>query len=123
MDVFDTIAAIATPYGEGGIAVIRVSGPGAFSIVETCFSRSSKKNGSFRDFPSHTIHHGYLCKESALIDEVLVSVFRSPRSYTGEDSVEISCHGGLIVARNVLETVLDAGARLADPLLVQLLIN
>ncbi len=115
MDVFDTIAAIATPYGEGGIAVIRVSGPGAFSIVETCFSSSSKKKGPFRDVPSHTIHHGYLCKETALIDEVLVSVFRSPRSYTGEDSVEISCHGGLIVARNVLETVLDAGARLADP--------
>ena len=115
MDALDTIAAIATPHGEGGIAVIRVSGPAAFLTLEACFTPSSKKAGPLKELPSHTIHHGYFYKEEILIDEVLVSIFRSPRSYTGEDSVEISCHGGLIVARNVLEAVLDAGVRLAEP--------
>jgi tRNA modification GTPase len=111
----DTIAAIATPSGEGGIAVIRVSGGKAFQIIDTCFKAISKNLHSLTEVSSHTIHHGYIIQDQDIVDEVLVSVFKSPRSYTGENSVEIGCHGGFVIARKVLETILDAGARLAEP--------
>ncbi|MBR5979109.1 MAG: 50S ribosome-binding GTPase, partial [Verrucomicrobia bacterium] len=111
----DTIAAIATPSGEGGIAVIRVSGGKAFQIVDTCFRATSRKKQSLTEVPTHTIHHGHIIQGQDIVDEVLVSVFKSPRSYTGENSVEIGCHGGFVIARKVLETILDAGARLAEP--------
>jgi tRNA modification GTPase len=108
----DTIAAIATPIGEGGIAVIRISGEGAISVCDPLFA--GKK--SLFDVPSHTIHYGkFLNRTGEIIDEVLVSVFHAPRSYTGEESVEISCHGGLYVTNKILSTVLDNGARMADP--------
>lgn len=108
----DTIAAIATPIGEGGISVIRVSGREAISICDLLFV--GKK--PLREASSHTVHYGrFLNKEGNLIDEVLVSVFRAPNSYTGEESVEISCHGGMYVTNNILSSVLSNGARLADP--------
>lgn len=113
--VGDTIAAIATPCGEGGIAVIRVSGLKACPIVEQCFFPSSHKTKKLSLCLTHTVHHGYIKKNNSVVDEVLVTVFHAPHSYTGEESVEISCHGGFVIARNVLETVLDAGARLAEP--------
>lgn len=105
------IAAIATPIGEGGIAVIRVSGKGAIQKVHSCF-----RGRDLTKADSHTVHFGRIVKKGGLVvDEVLVTVFRSPKSYTGEDTVEISCHGGVLVTQQVLETVLEQGVRAAEP--------
>ncbi|HTY10444.1 MAG TPA: tRNA uridine-5-carboxymethylaminomethyl(34) synthesis GTPase MnmE [Bacteroidota bacterium] len=108
----DTIAAIATPLGEAGISMIRVSGSAAIETVERVFQGTI----SLFDAPSHTVHHGRVVHPNdGLVDDVLVSVFRRPRSYTGEDIVEISCHGSYYVSRKILETVIGSGARMADP--------
>jgi tRNA modification GTPase len=109
----DTIAAVATPMGEGGIAVIRISGPEAVPIADRIY-RGKKK---LVEVPSHTVHYGHVVRPDTgeRLDEVLVTVMRGPRTFTREDVVEISCHGGMIPVRNVLEAVLDAGARLAEP--------
>jgi tRNA modification GTPase len=108
----DTIAAVATPPGEGAIAVIRISGPGAFEIGDRVF-RGRRALSASRGF---TLHLGRIVGgEGEDIDEVMASVFRAPRSYTGEDSVELSCHGGQFVTTAVLRAVLAAGARSADP--------
>ena len=105
------IAAIATPIGEGGIAVVRVSGMGALEIVEQCF-RGKKLSAA----DSHTVHFGKIVKKDGrVVDEVLATLFRSPKSYTGEDTVEISCHGGVLVTQAVLETILALGIRSAKP--------
>lgn len=110
----DTIAAIATPVGEGGIAVIRISGSAAFSIVQKIFSSSNKQ--SLKQALSHTIHLGkILDADGKVVDQVLASLFQTPHSYTGEDTVEISCHGGLVVSRKILELLYHAGARPAGP--------
>lgn len=106
----DAIAAIATPVGEGGIAVIRISGAAAVSVAARVF-----KGADLKSVPSHTVHFGRIVRNGEVLDEVLATVFRSPRSYTGEDTVEISCHGGVLVSQMVLETVLAAGARAAGP--------
>ena len=99
------IAAIATPIGEGGIAVIRVSGRGAIAKVQECF-----KGKDLAALPSHTIHFGrILDPKGRLVDKVLVSLFHSPKSYTGEETVEISCHGGILVTQRVYETLLATG--------------
>lgn len=108
----DTIAAIATPLGEGAIAVVRVSGTAAITTTDKVF-RGKRR---LADTPSHTARYGVLVDEDGNhVDEVVATVFRSPNSYTGEDSVEISCHGGVFVTRKVLQTVLAAGARQASP--------
>jgi len=108
----DTIAAIATPLGEAGISLIRVSGAKAIEVVGSIFQGKS----SLFEALSHTIHHGRIIHpQDGLVDDVLVSVFRKPHSYTGDDGVEISCHGSYYVSRKVLETVIGAGARMADP--------
>ena len=105
------IAAIATPIGEGGIAVIRVSGKGAIEKVQQCF-----KGKGLAGAGSHTVHFGRIVKKDGrTVDEVLATVFRAPRSYTGEDTVEISCHGGVLVTQAVLETILEQGVRAAEP--------
>lgn len=110
IDQKKAIAAIATPVGEGGIAVIRVSGKDAFEKLSTIFTG---KNLSKAD--SHTVHFGKIVDSNNLpVDEVLATVFRSPRSYTGEDTVEISCHGGVLVTQKVLETILATGVRAAE---------
>jgi len=109
----DTIAAISTPLGEGGIAVIRVSGNDAIRICDRIFDSKT----SLEQVSSHTVHYGYI-KDPATgerIEEVLVTVMRAPRSFTKEDVVEISCHGGLISVHKVLELLLVNGARLAEP--------
>ncbi len=111
----DTIAAIATPLGEGGLAVIRLSGPEALSVADRCFIPSGRAAPKPSAAPSHTLHLGRIAREGSTVDEVLLAVMRAPRTYTREDIVEISCHGGLLPARRVLETVLAAGARLAHP--------
>jgi tRNA modification GTPase len=111
----DTIAAIATPLGEGGLAVIRVSGAKAFEIADLCFRSSRAKGGKPSEAESHTLHHGHVMRDGAKVDEVLLAVMRAPRTYTCEDVIEISCHGGLLPAKAVLDTMLAAGARLALP--------
>jgi tRNA modification GTPase len=108
----DTIAAIATPMGEGAIAVIRLSGKNAIGVADRVFRGKRLLTSS----KSHTAHYGYLVDpDENRIDEVVSTVYRSPHSYTGEDCVEISCHGGMLVTRKILETILKAGARLAEP--------
>ncbi|MBO8125664.1 MAG: tRNA uridine-5-carboxymethylaminomethyl(34) synthesis GTPase MnmE [Firmicutes bacterium] len=114
--MIDTIAAISTPLGEGGIGVIRVSGPDAVEIVDKVFVPAGKGAGYLKTVPSHTVHYGHIITDQGdYIDEVLVTVMRAPRTYTREDTVEISCHGGITPVRAVLERVLEAGARLAEP--------
>lgn len=112
--ITDTIAAIATPIGSGGIGVIRISGPGALEAASRTFGSSS---AIIESFATHTAHYGPLHhpQTSQHIDDVVLTVFRAPRSYTGEDVVEISCHGGITTVRAVLEAVLAAGPRLAEP--------
>src|SRR3989344_1191197 len=106
----DTIAAIATPPGEGAISIIRISGPQAFPVAQKIFSRALTR------LPSHTAHYGrILSQEGETLDMVLLLLMRAPRSYTGEDSVEISCHGGSLITRRVLERAIEAGARPAQP--------
>jgi len=104
-----TIAAIATPPGEGGIAVIRISGKEAISIAASIFS------GPVTTYKSHTCHFGQVLDGNEVIDEALIIVMRAPRSYTGEDTVEIQCHGGSLISKRVLEVTLKAGAKAAGP--------
>lgn len=111
----DTIAALATPLGEGGLAVLRVSGPAAFSIVDACFRPAGGRHRKPSAAESHTVHYGHIVQSGRELDDVLIAVFRNPRSFTGEDTVEVSCHGGVLITRLVLETLLGAGARLAEP--------
>ncbi len=111
----DTIAAIATPLGEGGLAVIRLSGPGAFGIAEACFRPAGKTSEKPTAARSHTVHYGKIVRAGREVDEVLLTVFRAPRTFTREDVVEISCHGGLLPARLTLDALLESGARLAEP--------
>ena len=111
----DTIAAIATPLGEGGLAVLRLSGENALIIADKCFlpvGTSSRKPSAAG---THTVQFGKIVRGDEVIDEVLLAVFRAPRTFTREDTVEISCHGGLLPAKLVLDTLLRNGARLAEP--------
>ena len=107
----DTIAAIATGMTAAGIGIVRVSGPEAISTAARIF----KGRKPLEDALSHTLMHGMIEKDGVSYDEVVVSVFRAPHSYTGEDTVEINCHGGLFVTRKVLSLVVSEGARLAEP--------
>ena len=111
----DTIAAIATPLGEGGLAVIRVSGPQAMAVADRCFVPGGTQARPLSEAPTHTLHYGHVTRDGRVVDEVMAAVMRAPRTFTAEDTVEISCHGGLLPARLVLEAVLAAGARLAHP--------
>ncbi|HOX03840.1 MAG TPA: tRNA uridine-5-carboxymethylaminomethyl(34) synthesis GTPase MnmE [Candidatus Paceibacterota bacterium] len=111
----DTIAAVATPLGEGGLAVIRISGPGAMAVADACFRPAGFRALKPSEAPSHTVHYGRVMQGGQTVDDVLLTVMRAPRTYTREDVVEISVHGGLLVARRALEAVLASGARLAHP--------
>jgi tRNA modification GTPase len=111
----DTIAAISTPLGQGGIGIVRMSGPGALAIADAIFHA---KNGMpVSDARSHALLYGRIQdpRDGRTIDEALVSVMRSPQSYTREDVVEVNCHGGMVAVRTVLELMLHSGARLAEP--------
>lgn len=103
---FDTIAAIATPIGTGGVGVIRISGDKSFEIAEKIYSKQNLKAGE--------ISHGWILDNDKKIDEVLILPFKNPNSYTGEDIIEIHCHGGVNVVRNILDIVLKNGARMAE---------
>lgn len=107
-----TIAAISTPLGEGGIGIVRLTGPDAIGVAAGLFR--SARGDSLEDAPTHTLHYGQIMVGERLIDEVLVSVMRPPRTYTREDIVEINCHGGIVATRAVLDAVLSAGARMAE---------
>src|SRR5580692_4265610 len=107
----DTIAAIATPLGEGGLAVIRISGVSALAVADKCFAPIGKSAGKPSSAPSHTIHYGRIVHRGRNVDEVMIAVLRAPRTLTREDVVEITCHGGLLAAKTVLDTVLACGAR------------
>ncbi len=111
----DTIVAISTPLGEGGIGIVRISGKDAIQIADEIFS--SPKDISLRDTESYRIRYGHIYDHSTKrkIDEVLVTVMRAPHSYTRQDIVEINCHGGMIALSNTLDLVLQKGARLAEP--------
>ena len=110
----DTIAAISTAVSASGIGIIRVSGAQAMEIADRVY-RSKIKDKKLTDVPTHTIHYGHICDGEEIIDEVLVMVMRAPRTFTGEDTVEIDCHGGIYAMKKVLDTVLKQGARIADP--------
>src|SRR6516162_6174394 len=111
----DTITAIATPLGEGGLAVVRISGPQALAIADMCFQPAGKNSLKPSAAPTHTIQFGKIIRGEKVIDEVLLAVLREPRTFTREDTVEISCHGGLLPAKLVLDAVLEQGSRLALP--------
>lgn len=117
MNLEDTITAISTPAGEGGISVIRISGKNAFTICSHNFykDKNGKRKETIDNKKTHTVHFGYFYKGSELIDEVLVTVFRNPNSYTGEDVIEISSHGGYLIAGKILSELIKNGARLAEP--------
>ncbi|MGB1392688.1 MAG: tRNA uridine-5-carboxymethylaminomethyl(34) synthesis GTPase MnmE [Flavobacteriaceae bacterium] len=109
----DTIIALATPSGAGAIAVIRLSGSKAIAMVDASFkSISTKKLVSQK---THTIHLGHIVEDSRVLDEVLVSVFKNPKSYTGEDVVEISCHGSSYIQQEIIQLFVRNGARIANP--------
>ena len=111
---FDTIAAISTPPGEGGIGIVRVSGEDALTIIDRLYQMNEKK---LSRMDSHTVHYGHIVdpKKNQVIDEVMVSVLKGPKTYTREDIVEINTHGGMLVTNQVLQAVLSQGARLAQP--------
>ena len=111
----DTIAAIATPIGEGGLAVIRISGTQALAVADKIFSPVGKQSLKPSAAASHTIQFGHVVRDGKTIDEVLIAVMRAPRTFTREDIVEITCHGGILPAKLVLDAVLANGARMAEP--------
>ena len=110
----ETICAIATPPGQGAIAIIRLSGPDALLICEEIFS-PKKIDLKITEAATHTIHFGTIYKDQEILDEVLVSVFREPHSYTGENAVEISCHGSSYIQQKIVELLISKGARHAKP--------
>ncbi len=110
----DTIAAAATAMSNSGIGIIRISGEESLAVIDRIY-RSKGETKILSQMPSHTIHYGYICDGETVIDEVLVLIMKSPNSYTAEDTVEIDCHGGILVMKRILETVIKYGARAAEP--------
>ena len=111
----DTIAAIATPLGEGGLAVIRIYGPQAMAVADRCFAPAGPSSLIPSAAATHTIHFGHVVRHGQNVDEALLAVMRAPHTFTREDVVEITCHGGILPAKTVLDAVLENGARLAEP--------
>ena len=114
MKITDTIAAISSAAGNSGIGIIRVSGDEAIEVVDKIF-RPANKNKKLANVESHTVHYGHIMDGDKTLDQVLVIVMKNPHSYTGEDTVEIDCHGGMLILKNVLDLVLKNGARTAEP--------
>ena len=115
MTLDDTIAAIATPLGEGGLAVVRISGPQTLAVADKSFLPVGKNSLKPSAAATHTIHFGKVVRQGRSVDEVLLAVLRAPHTFTREDTVEITCHGGILPAKLVLDTLLENGARLAEP--------
>lgn len=114
MKITDTIAAISSAAGNSGIGIIRVSGDEAIEVVDKIF-RPANKNKKLANVESHTVHYGHIMDGDKTLDKVLVIVMKNPHSYTGEDTVEIDCHGGMLILKKVLDLVLKNGARTAEP--------
>lgn len=110
----ETITAIATALSNSGIGIVRISGDDAIEIADSIF-RAKNKEKKLVNMKSHTIHYGFIYDHENLIDEVMVVVMKGPNTYTREDTIEINCHGGILVMNHILETVLKYGARLAEP--------
>lgn len=110
----DTIAAIATAVSDSGIGIIRISGDNAIEVADKIY-RAKKNNKKLSNVKSHTIHYGFIYDGDELIDEVMVAVMKAPNTYTRENTVEIDCHGGILVMNKILDTVLKNGCRLAEP--------
>ena len=110
-----TIAAISTAMSPSGIGIIRISGVDSFSIIKKIAKKKNGKDLFENEIESHTVTHGYIADGDNLIDEVLIIAMRGPKTYTGEDTIEINCHGGVYVVQRVLETVLKYGASIAEP--------
>ena len=108
-----TIAAISTAMSDAGIGIVRMSGPDAFAIADRLYK--GKRDKKLSDQQTHTIHYGYVVDKERMIDEVLVMLMKGPHSYTGEDTVEIDCHGGVYVVKRILELLIERGARPAEP--------
>ena len=108
--MYDTIAAISTALGVGAISIVRVSGNDAIKIVNSVF-----KGKNLETVESHTINYGYILDKDKIVDEVLVSIMKAPKTFTKEDVVEINCHGGIATTRKILEILLINGCRLAEP--------
>lgn len=114
MKEFDTIVAVATSIGEGAISIIRISGSKALSIISKIFEGKNKKG--IEDIKTYTMRYGHIVNENReYIDEVIVSYMKGPRSFTGEDTIEINCHGGVVAVNRVFEEAIKAGARIAEP--------
>ena len=113
MKITETIAAISSSAGNSGIGIIRISGDEAIEVADRVFK--SHKNIRLKDVDSHTVHYGHIVDGDKIIDQVLVIVLKNPHSYTGEDTVEIDCHGGMLILKKVLELVLKTGAKAAEP--------
>jgi len=110
----DTIAAIATAMSNSGIGIVRISGSDSLEIIDNIY-RSRKAGKKLSEADSHTVHYGYICDGEDVIDEVIVLLMKGPNSFTREDVVEIDCHGGVLVTKKILETVIKYGARPAEP--------
>ena len=110
----DTIAALSTPHGSGAIAVIRLSGSNSIAILENIFKTKKLKPKQLAHAPSHTVHFGLIVENDIVIDEVLVTIFKSPNTYTGEEVVEISCHGSIFIQQQILQILFKYGARPAQ---------
>ena len=110
----DTIAAISTAMSNSGIGIVRISGPMAFSIAEKIFSPKNQRKEPSQE-SGYRVHYGIVHDREEILDEVLVLFMQGPHSYTAEDTVEIDCHGGILIMKRILETVLNCGARLAEP--------
>lgn len=110
----DTIAAIATAMSNSGIGIVRISGDEALEVADRIF-RPKKGSRKVSDMETHTIHYGYVVDGEEVVDEVMLLIMKAPRSYTCEDTIEIDCHGGVLVMKKILETVLKYGARPAEP--------
>lgn len=115
MKEFDTICGIATPIGEGGISIIRISGSKALDIVSKVFK--GVDNLDIKKMKSYTMHYGHICEINSknIIDEVIISYMKGPKSFTAEDVIEVNCHGGVVSTNKVLEEVIKAGCRIAEP--------
>jgi tRNA modification GTPase len=109
--IFDTIAAISTALGTAGISVIRITGEESIALFNSIF-----KGKDLNKVKSHTIHYGYITnQDGSIVDEVMVSVMKAPKTFTKEDTIEVSTHGGILITQKVLERILSTGIRLAKP--------
>ena len=111
----DTIAAIATGMSNSGIGIVRISGDEAFAVIERIYRDKEGKKRPLGQLKSHTVHYGYIYDGEEKLDEVLILIMKGPHSYTAEDTVEIDCHGGILMVKRILEAVIRNGARTAEP--------